>query len=209
MRSVRRCDPSISTRPVHRPSRRSQRTMSCSVSPIAPSDRSDPRPDQSQYQARADAGGEGGVIYDSTVAMWQGLFPATGSSTITLANGTTVTSPLGGYVRPALCATRADGPAIRAHRVGRARERYQHGGLDELQRVRRGQRGHLCVVRLDEQGRVRRAGVRIAARSRRLAQRLFDQASPEVVSVADPSSAYNVFDYVHVNCASPRSNKPR
>lgn len=38
-----------------------------------------------------------GVIYDSTVAVTQGAWPATSVSTITLANGTEVTSPLGGY----------------------------------------------------------------------------------------------------------------
>lgn len=45
----------------------------------------------------ADAGGEGSVIYDSAVALTQGLWPATSSSNTTLANGTTVVSPLGGY----------------------------------------------------------------------------------------------------------------
>ncbi|KAJ3491134.1 hypothetical protein NLI96_g916 [Meripilus lineatus] len=53
------------------------------------------RPDQ--IIARADAGDEGGVIFDSTIALLQGLFPATHLSNITLANGTTVISPLGGY----------------------------------------------------------------------------------------------------------------
>ena len=32
---------------------------------------------QSQFQVRADAGGEGGVIFDSSVALVQGLFPPT------------------------------------------------------------------------------------------------------------------------------------
>ena len=32
---------------------------------------------QAQFWARADAGGEGGVIFDSSVALLQGLFPPT------------------------------------------------------------------------------------------------------------------------------------
>ncbi|KAJ7644343.1 histidine phosphatase superfamily [Roridomyces roridus] len=53
--------------------------------------------DQTQIHVRADAGGELGVIYDSAVALLQGLFPATPSFTTTLANGTTVEGALGGY----------------------------------------------------------------------------------------------------------------
>ena len=53
--------------------------------------------DQNQVALFADAGGEGGVIFDSAIAFSQGLWPATASSTTTLANGTVVTSPLGGY----------------------------------------------------------------------------------------------------------------
>jgi prostatic aicd phosphatase len=42
---------------------------------------------------------EGQVIVDSTNSFAQGLFPANAAGeTITLANGTNVTSPLGGYV---------------------------------------------------------------------------------------------------------------
>ena len=52
---------------------------------------------QSQVQVRADAGGEGGVIFDSSIALTQGLWQPTSLSTITLSNGTNVTSPLGGY----------------------------------------------------------------------------------------------------------------
>ncbi|TDL22226.1 phosphoglycerate mutase-like protein [Rickenella mellea] len=52
---------------------------------------------QSQVLIRADAGGEGGVIFDSAVALTQGLWPPTSSANVTLANGTTVISPLGGY----------------------------------------------------------------------------------------------------------------
>lgn len=70
---------------------------------------------QTQVQVRADAGGEGGVIFDSSVAMAAGMFPPTvrnvfvahypelnGGHVIqplyntTLANGTTIISPFGG-----------------------------------------------------------------------------------------------------------------
>ncbi|CEL55216.1 hypothetical protein RSOLAG1IB_01224 [Rhizoctonia solani AG-1 IB] len=53
--------------------------------------------DQNQVHIRADAGGEGGVIYDSTVALSQGLWPAATAFNTTLANGTTVIAPLNGY----------------------------------------------------------------------------------------------------------------
>jgi len=52
---------------------------------------------QAQLHVRADAGGEGGVIYDSAVALLQGLFPANSNYTTHLANGTTVTGALAGY----------------------------------------------------------------------------------------------------------------
>ncbi|KAI0671089.1 phosphoglycerate mutase-like protein [Trametes maxima] len=50
-----------------------------------------------QVVVRADAGGEGGVIFDSAVALTQGLWPVTPRASTQLANGTNVTSPLGGY----------------------------------------------------------------------------------------------------------------
>ncbi|KAI0823176.1 histidine phosphatase superfamily [Trametes gibbosa] len=50
-----------------------------------------------QVVVRADAGGEGGVIFDSAVALTQGLWPVTPKANTQLANGSTVTSPLGGY----------------------------------------------------------------------------------------------------------------
>jgi hypothetical protein len=74
-----------------------------------------------QVTSTADAGGEGSTIYDSAMAFWQGFYPPVTSdgcvplfltflcweneltplssriSTITLANGTNVTSPLNGY----------------------------------------------------------------------------------------------------------------
>ena len=53
--------------------------------------------DQNQIIARADAGGEGGVVQNSALALLQGLFPANETHTTTLANGTTITGPLGGY----------------------------------------------------------------------------------------------------------------
>ena len=53
--------------------------------------------DQTQVHVRADAGGERGVIFDSSMSVVQGLWPATTSYNTTLANGTTVIAPLGGY----------------------------------------------------------------------------------------------------------------
>ncbi|KAJ7126156.1 histidine phosphatase superfamily [Mycena epipterygia] len=52
---------------------------------------------QAQIHVRADAGGEGGVIYDSAVALLQGMFPATSNYTTDLANGTVITGALSGY----------------------------------------------------------------------------------------------------------------
>ncbi|ORY50682.1 histidine phosphatase superfamily [Leucosporidium creatinivorum] len=52
----------------------------------------------SQINSTADGGGEGGVIFDSAVALWQGFYPPNLSISIdTLANGSNITSPLGGY----------------------------------------------------------------------------------------------------------------
>ncbi|CAE6413402.1 unnamed protein product [Rhizoctonia solani] len=53
--------------------------------------------DQNQVRIRADAGGEGGVIFDSAVALSQGVWPAATAFNTTLANGTTVVAPLNGY----------------------------------------------------------------------------------------------------------------
>lgn len=52
---------------------------------------------ETEILIRADAGGEPGVIFNSAVALLQGLFPPTVNYNTTLANGTTVTGPLGGY----------------------------------------------------------------------------------------------------------------
>ncbi|GAA5901020.1 hypothetical protein JCM6882_006003 [Rhodosporidiobolus microsporus] len=52
----------------------------------------------SQINATADAGGEGSVIDDSATALWQGFYPPRANiSSMTLANGSTINSPLGGY----------------------------------------------------------------------------------------------------------------
>ena len=50
-----------------------------------------------QVLIRADAGGEGEVIYDSAMSTLQGLWPANTAYNDTLANGTLVVGPLGGY----------------------------------------------------------------------------------------------------------------
>jgi hypothetical protein len=53
--------------------------------------------DTHQVHALVKAGGEGTVVFDSAIATLQGLFPPTPKNEMTLANGTTVTAPLGGY----------------------------------------------------------------------------------------------------------------
>ncbi|KAF8893679.1 histidine phosphatase superfamily [Gymnopilus junonius] len=50
-----------------------------------------------QVHIRADGGGEGGVIFDSAVSLLQGLWPPTLNYSTTLANGTVVVGPMGGY----------------------------------------------------------------------------------------------------------------
>jgi len=52
--------------------------------------------DIDQLAVRADAGG-GNVILNSAYALLQGLYPSTPKSEMTLANGTMVLSPLGGF----------------------------------------------------------------------------------------------------------------
>ncbi|KAJ8597716.1 phosphoglycerate mutase-like protein [Rhizopogon salebrosus TDB-379] len=52
--------------------------------------------DIDQLAVRADAGG-GNVILNSAYALLQGLYPSTSKSEMTLANGTTVLPPLGGF----------------------------------------------------------------------------------------------------------------
>jgi len=53
--------------------------------------------DEDQILIRADAGGEGGVIYDSAMSTMQGMWPADTGYNETLANGTVVVGPLSGY----------------------------------------------------------------------------------------------------------------
>ncbi|RPD61599.1 phosphoglycerate mutase-like protein [Lentinus tigrinus ALCF2SS1-6] len=53
--------------------------------------------DINQLIVRADAAGEGSVILNSVQGLLQGLYPPTSDNNITLANGTTVIAPLGGY----------------------------------------------------------------------------------------------------------------
>ncbi|KAF5360653.1 hypothetical protein D9756_004844 [Leucocoprinus leucothites] len=60
-------------------------------------DISQTRADITQVLVRADAGGEGGVIYNSALALLQGLYPPTPSWNETLANGTVVVGASNGY----------------------------------------------------------------------------------------------------------------
>lgn len=53
--------------------------------------------DTRQVHFYAKAGGEGAAIFDSTMAMLQGLYPPNPNNKITLANETTIIAPLGGY----------------------------------------------------------------------------------------------------------------
>ncbi|KAF7291246.1 hypothetical protein MIND_01268300 [Mycena indigotica] len=53
--------------------------------------------DTQQVKVRVKAGGEGAVVFDSAIALLQGLFPPNPRNKITLANGTVVMAPLGGY----------------------------------------------------------------------------------------------------------------
>ncbi|KAA1470474.1 phosphoglycerate mutase-like protein [Dentipellis sp. KUC8613] len=53
--------------------------------------------DLDQVHTRVKNGGEGRVVFDSAIALLQGLFPPTPRNSITLANETTVVAPLGGY----------------------------------------------------------------------------------------------------------------
>lgn len=50
-----------------------------------------------QIHIRADGGGERGVIFDSTVSLLSGIWPPTSNWSTTLANGSTITGPFGGY----------------------------------------------------------------------------------------------------------------
>ncbi|KAH0829032.1 histidine phosphatase superfamily [Lanmaoa asiatica] len=53
--------------------------------------------DTHELQVHAKAGGEGPVIFDSAIALLQGLYPPNPNNKITLANEVTVVAPLHGY----------------------------------------------------------------------------------------------------------------
>ena len=53
--------------------------------------------DPNQILIRADAGGEGDVIYDSALSTMQGIWPPNAAYNETLANGTIIVGPLNGY----------------------------------------------------------------------------------------------------------------
>ncbi|KAF8623395.1 hypothetical protein AX17_007433 [Amanita inopinata Kibby_2008] len=53
--------------------------------------------DNSEVKVRVKAGVEGTVVFDSAIALLQGLFPPNPNNKILLANETTVVAPLGGY----------------------------------------------------------------------------------------------------------------
>ncbi|KAF5392342.1 hypothetical protein D9757_001448 [Collybiopsis confluens] len=53
--------------------------------------------DNKEIKVRVKNGGEGTVIFDSAIALLQGLFPPNPKNKIVLANGTEIVAPLGGY----------------------------------------------------------------------------------------------------------------
>jgi hypothetical protein len=53
--------------------------------------------DNNELKVRVKAGMEGTVVFDSAIALLQGLFPPNKNNKIVLANETTVVAPLGGY----------------------------------------------------------------------------------------------------------------
>ncbi|KAJ3890255.1 histidine phosphatase superfamily [Lentinula edodes] len=53
--------------------------------------------DNSEIKVRVKNGGEGTVIFDSAIALLQGLYPPNPKNKIVLANDSVVTAPLGGY----------------------------------------------------------------------------------------------------------------
>ncbi|KAF9236147.1 histidine phosphatase superfamily [Melanogaster broomeanus] len=61
-----------------------------------PLDPSHPIP-PNQVHVHAKSGGEGAAIFDSSIALLQGMFPPTPLNRLSLANGSTIASPLGGY----------------------------------------------------------------------------------------------------------------
>lgn len=61
-----------------------------------PLDPSHPIP-PNKVNVHAKSGGAGAAIFDSSIALMQGMFPPTLRNKIELANGSAVVSPLGGY----------------------------------------------------------------------------------------------------------------
>lgn len=53
--------------------------------------------DLNEVAVRVKVGGEGAAVFDSAIALLQGLYPPNPNNKITLANETTVTAPLNGY----------------------------------------------------------------------------------------------------------------
>jgi hypothetical protein len=53
--------------------------------------------DNREVHVRVKGGGEGTVVFDSAIALLQGLFPPNPNNKIVLANETTVVAPMGGY----------------------------------------------------------------------------------------------------------------
>jgi lysosomal acid phosphatase len=53
--------------------------------------------DNHEVHVRVKGGGEGTVVFDSAIALLQGLFPPNPNNKIVLANETTIVAPMGGY----------------------------------------------------------------------------------------------------------------
>ena len=53
--------------------------------------------DNKEVKVYSKAGGEGTVVFDSVIALLQGLFPPTSKNRVKLADGSEVIAPLGGY----------------------------------------------------------------------------------------------------------------
>jgi len=53
--------------------------------------------DNHEIHVRVKGGGEGTVVFDSAIALLQGLFPPNPNNKIVLANETTIVAPMGGY----------------------------------------------------------------------------------------------------------------
>ena len=73
--------------------------------------------DNNEVKTRVKAGTEGTVVFDSAIALLQGLFPPNPNNKIVLANETTVTAPLGGYQYVPGGSFTASSVTITAHRM--------------------------------------------------------------------------------------------